>query len=170
MQTINVVGGAIKMVFKQGVLKEEKIKFTLSLCAVAFPYIIIIVYSLLYHSEFESFATFLLVFFFSIFLLLIFMGIKNLEWYCIFDDRIEARCIYGVKNSVHYDEVVFIEEAKINLTTRGMQKTFYVFNDGRKNIFGINSCYNNKKFNFRIYKTNELENYIQNTLNLAVRN
>ena len=30
------------------------------------------------------------------------------------------------------------------------------------------SCYNNKKFNLRIYKTNWLENYIINTLKFKV--
>lgn len=52
-----------------------------------------------------------------------------------------------------------------------MEKTFYIFNDGRKNnnnILDVNSCYNSKKYNLRIYKTAELENYILNIRNLPI--
>ena len=45
----------------------------------------------------------------------------------------------------------------------GMEKEFYILNDGRKNnknFANINSCYNKKKFNLRIYKTPELEKFI----------
>ena len=61
----------------------------------------------------------------------------------------KERYIYGKKNSVYFNNVSSVEKVKINLTTRGMEKEFYIFNDGRKNnanIFNINSCYNNKKF------------------------
>ena len=88
---------------------------------------------------------------------------KNLEWYCIFNDRIEVRCPFGKKNVVYYNNILFVEEVGISLTTRGEDKPFYVFNDGRKNngnIFNVNSCYNKRKYNVRIYKTSMLENYI----------
>ena len=75
------------------------------------------------------------------------------------------------KNSVYFDNVIFVEELQINLSSRGMEKTFYIFNDGRKNnnnILDVNSCYNSKKYNLRIYKTAELENYILNIRNLPI--
>ena len=71
----------------------------------------------------------------------------------------------------HGIEFFGVEDIEINLTTRGMKRRFLIFNDGRKNnsnFFDLNSCYNNKKFNLRIYKTNELENYIINTLKYKV--
>lgn len=116
-------------------------------------------------------VTFLIIIILPILLLIIFIGINNLEWYYIYNDHIEARNLYGIKNTVFYDNVSFIEEVKINLTTRGMKKEFYIFNDGRKNnnnIFDNNSCYNTKKLNFRIYKTKELEKYIVNILKFNI--
>ena len=104
-------------------------------------------------------------------ILTILIGFKYLEWYCIYDDHIEVRNIYGKKNSVFFNNVSSVEEIEINLTTRGMKKVFYIFNDGRKNngnIFDVNSCYNNKKFNLKIYKTEKLENYIKNILKFKV--
>lgn len=113
------------------------------------------------------FITIFLIALFPILIIILLIGFKNLEWYIVYNNKIEVRNIYGIKNIVFYDSVLFIEELEINLTTRGMNKKFYIFNDGRKNnnsIFNINSCYNNKKFNLRIYKTKELENYINNNL------
>ncbi len=109
--------------------------------------------------------------FLPILILMILIGFKNLEWYCIYDDHIEVRNIYGMKNSVYFNNVSNVEKVEINLTTRGMKKVFYIFIDGRKNnnnIFNINSCYNNKKFDLRIYETDKLENYIINTLKFKV--
>lgn len=159
------------MVFKQGVLKEEKFKFFSGLILGGlFPYIVIVILGLVDSAPIEVDSApieFILIFsllFFPIILLGILIGMNYLEWYYIFDDRIEVRCPYGIKNSVYYDKVEFIEELKINVYTRSGEKTFYMFNDGRKNnnsFFNLNSCYNKKKFNLRIYKTNRLKNFIQ---------
>jgi hypothetical protein len=46
-----------------------------------------------------------------------------------------------------------------------------MFNDGRKNngnAFDLNSCYNKKRYNLRIYKTREFESFIKNTLKIAL--
>lgn len=161
------------MIFKQKVLKEEKIKFVIVIACVTILYVFISIISLIKNYEVKFLILLFLVISLPIFLLLILIGLKYLEWYYIYDDHIEVRNIYGVKNTVYFNNVSLIEEVEINLTTRGMKKTFYIFNDGRKNnnnILEINSCYNNKKFNLRIYKTDMLENYIKNTLKIKLNN
>lgn len=159
------------MIFKQNVLKEEIIYFLILVICVLTPYISIIVIGLI-REENPKFMLFILsIMFIPLLILTILIGFKYLEWYCIYDDHIEVRNIYGKKNSVFFNNVSSVEEVEINLTNRGMKKMFYIFNDGRKNngnIFNINSCYNNKKFNLKIYKTNKLENYIINTLKFKV--
>lgn len=159
------------MIFKQNVLKEEIIKFLIGVIGVLAIYIAIIVIGLTTEENPKLLLFGLSIIFFPILILMILIGFKYLEWYCIYDDHIEVRNIYGKKNSVFFNNVSSVEEVEINLTNRGMKKMFYIFNDGRKNnshIFNINSCYNNKKFNLKIYKTNKLENYIIKTLKFKV--
>ena len=159
------------MIFKQNVLKEEIIKFLIGVIGVLTIYISIIVIGLITEENPELLLFSLSIIFIPILILMVLIGFKYLEWYCIYDDHIEVRNIYGKKNSVFFNNVSSVEEIEINLITRGMEKTFYIFNDGRKNngnIFDVNSCYNNKKFNLKINKTNKLENYIINTLKFKV--
>ena len=161
----------VNMIFKQNILKEEKIKFLISIIGVFTIYIAIFVIGLITEENLELLLFFASMIFLPILIPMILIGFKNMEWYCIYEDHIEVRNIYGKKNSVFFDNVYSVEEIEINLTARGMKKRFYIFDDGRKNnsnIFDINSCYNNKKFNLRIYKTNKLENYIINTLKFKV--
>lgn len=159
------------MIFKQNVLKEEIIKFLIVVIGVITIYISIIVIGFITEENPELLLFSSSIIFIPILISMILIGFKYLEWYCIYDDHIEVRNIYGKKNSVFFNNVSSVEEIEINLITRGMKKVFYIFNDGRKNngnIFNINSCYNNKKFNLKIYKTNKLENYIINTLKFKV--
>lgn len=159
------------MVFKQSVLKEEIIKFLIVVIGVISIYIAILVIGLITEEDPKLMVFGLSIIFIPILISMILIGFKYLEWYCIYDDHIEVRNIYGKINSVFFNNVSTVEEIEINLTTRGMEKVFYIFNDGRKNtsnIFNINSCYNNKKTNLRIYKTNVLENYIINTLKFSI--
>ena len=160
------------MVFKQNVLKEEKLKFAITLIPIFFPSLIGTL-SCLGDTDIKVLITFLLAIYLPIFLLLLFLALINLEWFHIYEDRIEVKYIFGKKNIVYFDKVVFVQELKINLTTRGRtEKNFYIFNDGRKNnsnFFDLNSCYNKKKFNLRIYKTDELENYVNNVLKLKIK-
>lgn len=160
------------MIFKQNVLKEEKIKFLISVISVFVSYIAIFVIGLITKENLKLLLFCTSLIFVPILILMVLIGFKNLEWYCIYEDHIEVRNIYGMKNSVYYNNVSKIEEVKIKLITRGMEKTFYIFNDGRKNndnMIDINSCYNKKKFNLRIYKTDKLENYIINILKFDVK-
>ena len=150
------------MIFKQGVLKEEKIKFLIAIIAPFIPFFAVFAIGIV-QDEIQSVLVFSLIFFAPLFSIAVLVGLTNLEWFHIYEDRIEARYIFGVKNIVYFEKVSNIHQVKINLTTRGMEKEFYIFNDGRKNnnsYFDLNSCYNKKKFNLRIYKTLELENFI----------
>ncbi len=159
------------MIFKQGILKEEKIKFLSSIIAVLIIPLAILIIILINKDNLKLFIIFSLIFVFSILIILILLGLKNLEWFHIYEDKIEARCLFGIKNIVYFKDVLFVQELKINLTSRGTPKYFLVFNDGRKNndsFFDLNSCYNKKKCNFRIYKTPEIENYVINVLKLKV--
>ena len=160
------------MVFKQNVLKEEKLKIAIAVIPIFFLSLIGILYCLGNTDNIEVLITFLLVFYLPMFLLMLLLGLINLEWFHIYEDRIEVRYIFGKKNIVYFDKVVFVQELKIGLTARGSDKDFYIFNDGRKNnsnFLDLNSCYNKKKFNLRIYKTDELENYVNNVLKLKIK-
>lgn len=159
------------MIFKQCVLREEKIKLSIILTCVSIPLLFLILFALLNNENAEMLITFLLICCFPIYITMLLIGVINLEWFCVYEDRIEVKCLFGTKNTVYYNKVLFVEEIKICLTSRGMEKTFYIFNDGRRNnnIINVNSCYNNKRWNLRIYKTPKLESYIINTLNLQVK-
>ena len=158
------------MIFKQKVLKEEKIKLLIVTICSVLPLVVIIVYALIRREDFKSIMA-VIVMFLPIYFLLALLGLRYLEYYCVYADHIEVRNVYGIVNSVYFSNVLFVEEVEINLIKRGMERTFYIFNDGRRNnnnIFDINSCYNNKKNNLRIYKTQELENYIKTILKIEI--
>ena len=90
--------------------------------AVTVPYIaLIIIFGFLYRSE-RMFLVVLTLIFLPIWLLMLLIGFKNIEWFCIYDDHIDVRTIYGIKNSVYYDNVSFVEEVGISLTARGTKK------------------------------------------------
>ena len=152
------------MVFKQGVLKEKK-DITISLSIVFVWVWLALVLVILYKEENPMIPIVAWSLFWLPFdLILIFGQLHECEWHCVYDDRIETRCIYGIKNTVHFENVLLIEELPISITTRGKDYAFYIFNDGRKNngnFLDCNSCYNRKKYNLRIYKTPELEEFIK---------
>lgn len=159
------------MIFKQGISKEEKIKFLSSIIAILIIPLVILIIEIIKEESLEPFIFFLLIFFIPILLIMILIGLNNLEWFYIYEYKIEARCIFGIKNIVYFKDVLFVQELKINLTVKGMAREFLVFNDGRKNnnsYFDITSCYNKKKTNLRIYKTPEIENYITTTLKFKI--
>ena len=155
------------MIFKQDVLKEQKTVVRAGVGVILFVFFALILVFLFDGGEVSPITEVLppTLFFLPLVLLNILMGFNYWEWHCVYDDKIETRCIYGIKNIVFYDKILFIEEALIPITTRGGHTRFYILNDGRKNnnsFFDINSCYNRKKFNLRIYKTPELEEFIKN--------
>lgn len=159
------------MIFKQSILKKEKIKFIFLWICVLTPMVPIIFLNLISYDSFPFLCILLLMLFLPIYFLILIISLKNLEWFYIYSDRIEVRCLFGLKNIVYYDNVLFVEEIDIKLSSRGMTTRFYMFVDGRNNnnIINVNSCYNNKKFNLRIYKTPELEEYIVKTIGLQIK-
>ena len=162
------------MIFKQNALKEEKIRFLIAVTGVFALYLATIVLCLTQKEENPEDAVFVLsILFFPILILMILIGLNCIEWFCVYNNRIEAMCIYGRKNVVYFKDVLFVQELTINLTKRGMPKKFLVFNDGRKNstiFFGLaNSCYNIKRSNLQIPKTPQLEKYVIEVLKFEIK-
>lgn len=156
-------------VFRQRISEEEKWKFIsipIVFCAVWLPLVLV---GIIRDGEMGLVLTATVIIFTPILLLGALPGLYYLEWFCVYSDRIEARTVYGIKNIVYFRDVQFVEELQIKLTTRGVSRAFYIFHDGRQcynnqAVLPHNSCYNKKKYSFRIRKTPELENYIRNTL------
>ena len=99
-------------------------------------------------------------------------ALSILEWFHIYEDRIEARGIFGCKNKVIYKNVEYVEETMIHINSYET-RLYYIFHDGRKMYRGghlnRNTFLNHKKYMLRIPKTLETENYILNTLHLEIR-
>ena len=160
------------MIFKQGILKEEKIKLLIFIIAVLILPVAILIICIIREEDLLP-LMFLSIFMLPIYILMMLFGLNNLEWFHIYEDKIEARCIFGIKNIVYFKDVLFVQELKINLTSRGTPKQFLILNDGRKNndsLFDLNSCYNKRHYNLRIYKTPEIEIFLTNYLSLKINN
>ena len=110
------------MIFKQGVLKEEKIKFSIILTCLFILLFSLLIISIICEGTFELIFTFFSIILLPLFLILLLFQLNCFEWFCIFNDRIEVRCPYGIKNKVYFNKILSIEEVSINLTTRGMEK------------------------------------------------
>ena len=82
------------MIFKQNVLKEEIIYFLILVICVLTPYISIIVIGIIREENLEFMLIILSIMFIPLLILTILIGLKYLEWYCIYDDHIEVRNIY----------------------------------------------------------------------------
>ena len=112
------------MIFKQNVLREEIIKFLIVVIGVFTIYIAVIVIGLITEENPKILLFGLSIIFIPILIFITLIGFKYLEWYCIYDDHIEVRNVYGKKNSVFFNKVFSVEEVEINLTNRGMKKSF----------------------------------------------
>jgi hypothetical protein len=94
------------------------------------------------------------------------------ETFYIYDDHIDVRGIFRIKNSVYYDKVSYVEEAELVYDLKSwMYCKYYIFHDGRKRDSkeGENYRFNERKLSLRIYKTEKLEDYIKNTLKLPIK-
>ena len=160
------------MVFKQGILKEKLIIVSIALACALLPYVFILILIATKATDIEKGPLFLLfsVWFLPLYILCVLFEAFNLESFCIYNDRIEARNFLGIKNVVYFERVQRVEERGIKLTAKGTIKQFYVFQDGRKNtnFFKHDSCNNKRKLSFRIHKTAELEDFVVNQLGLEV--
>lgn len=159
------------MIFKKKILWKRLFISGIVFVGVLFFPIVLFIHSLIIN-ELREYLINSSILFLPIILLSLLWDFWYLEWYYVYEDHIEVRTIYGIKNIVYYSNVLFVEEKVIYLTMHGyLQETFYIFNDGRKKdrkTFGIGRYYNRKKYNLRIYKTKELENYIVNTLKIKI--
>jgi len=160
--------GLRMLIYKQNISKEELWKFSLPLVAILIGYLSLMLMGIVRDGEKETVIVFAGVLLIPILLLNVIVGLYYLEWFCVYADRIEAKSIYGIKNIVYFRNIQFVEELEINLTTRGMPRLFYIFHDGRENyraqsVFARNSCYNKKKYNLRIRKTEAIERLVQGT-------
>ena len=159
------------MIFKQKILWKRLLISGIAFVALLVFPIVLFIHSLI-KNEWREYLIISSILFLPIILLSLLWDFWYLEWYYVYADHIEVRTIYGIKNIVYYSDVLFVEEKVINLTIHGdLQETFYIFNDGRKKdrkTFGIGRYYNRKKYNLRIYKTKELENYNVNTLKIKI--
>ena len=159
------------MVFKQGIPKEEKTKFFVGNLCIFIPFFVLTAIFVFNSDNICGWLLFSLLTFGPLFVAALFISIHQLEWFSVYRDRIDVRNVFGVKNMVFYENVQYVEEREIPLTSRGTYKTFYIFVDGRKtrrDLYGRRSCYNSRKYNLLIYKTPELENYISNVLHLKI--
>jgi hypothetical protein len=154
------------MILKIRPPREEILKLTLALISILIPSLFVGIW-IIVNDNFELLLVYIGIFHFPISLLAFLLYLNQLEWYFIYSDRIEVKGLFSVKNTVCFEKVLFVERVEIPLTSRGMYRTFFIFNDGRKNngnILDSNSCYNQKKYNLRTYITPELEEYISKTL------
>lgn len=98
----------------------------------------------------------------------LYYGLNKIEWFYIYEDRIEARCALRVNNVVYYENVKFIEDVRIDVDAH-VVNSFYIFNDGRVNTKKNKlEPINNKSINLRINKTKELEDFVKNNLQIEI--
>lgn len=159
------------MIFKQKALKEHKIFSIFLIACISIIFLSIILFLLIRGDDAREVIAFSLGLFLPAFLILCLCSISILEWYYIYDDRIEARGINGIINVVYFEDVIYVEEIKLHDRSNNYRQ-FYQFNDGRKNnnnpMYIYNLPLNKRKYNLRIYKTKELEEFLKNKNSLKV--
>lgn len=149
------------MIFKQHPSKEELLKFFIYLAImIALPLLLLIIVLIREIDAINAYLV-LLAIYMPFLTIAILIQLRYLEWYIAYEDRIEVRNIYRIKNVVFVKDIKSVKEEKIAMTSRGTYRPFYIFDDGRKDgAFDCNSCYNNKKYNLRVYKTKKFEKYV----------
>ena len=156
------------MVFKQDAIKMIKRENLLT----ALSYVVMISLFVMSCLE-EGIDSFELgqILFASIMLLLLFLdSINDTEIYYIYKDRIEVKNGFEKRtiNKVYFDKVKYIEETEVNVYRLRGKLTYYIFNDGREN--GSIYKYRNKSsYNLGIYKTPELEAYLENVVKVEIK-
>lgn len=152
-----------RKLFTIPILKEEKVSFILSIIGIIILPMILVVINCVKGDDIVTLGQLLLILFLPLFIVGLALGAASLEWFNVYEDRIEAVCLYKIKNTVYFKDVVFVEQTKIYVFVKGKPRDFYIFNDGRKNnnsIINTNSCHNAKKFNLRIYKNPKIDELI----------
>ena len=93
-------------------------------------------------------------------------GLFDSERFEIYEDKIIVRNnALRIRNMVLLENVKFVEEGKLSIGGAENFVDYYILNDGRKNKRSgwqyRNGIYNKKKYNLRIYKTEELEAFLK---------
>ncbi len=96
----------------------------------------------------------------SLFLFVIAISLACFEWFHVYEDRIEVRSCFGLRNVVYFKDVNKVYD----IYTTDSQKGYYIFEDGRNNCSDFQELRvfsNTKKYRVRIYKTKQLIQFIQ---------
>lgn len=104
--------------------------------------------------------------------ILMYVCIARTEWFYIYEDRIEARSVFGIRNVVYFCDVIMIQEKFLGVK---VSFSYYFFKDNRKTHKeegqkckftetekGSPNAFNTKKYCLRIHKTPRLEEFINN--------
>ena len=152
-----------KLLFKQPVQKKQK-EILRDFLVIAGVYFLIAIISAIFV---EIKALILSSFSLLIILFCIHYWLHDMEWIEIYEDKIIVKNnAQRIKNMVLLENVKFVEEGKLNLLNNAPELVdYYILNDGRKNKRPgwphRNEFRNKKKYNFRIYKTEELEAFLK---------
>ena len=138
---------------------------------IAITILIIVAY---FNGTKEAFFFLTMVFLF-LFLILNIAYLRCFEWFLIYDDRIVARTIYGITNSVYFLDVFCVEKTKIQIGSRGNLIEGWLLFDGRpaaKYSFVLESeeipnVLNDKRFCLRIPYSKKNEIIINSILNIV---
>ncbi|MBR5137797.1 MAG: hypothetical protein IKV30_07275 [Clostridia bacterium] len=151
-----------KLLFKQPVHQGQKEMMLAFLILAGFCFFITMIACVIWGNKGLAFL------FFPIYQLVfsVFYWILECERFEIYEDKIIVRNALRTKNIVLLENVKFVEEGKLNLAGKGEGLVdYYILNDGRKNKRPgwphRNEFLNKKKYNFRIYKTEELEAFLK---------
>ncbi len=153
------------MVFKQKISEDVKVLLIAS-------GVVMFLYSLMLPIAFACVGSFKAAFIsfpitFLIFLLIDSSNLDMIEWFFIYDDKIEVRGIFGIKNTVYLRDIKYVEDIYFYFC-RSTFKHLYIFDDGREEKINRKKWTNKKKRSFRIYKTPELENFLKEK-NIEIR-
>ena len=159
------------MVFKQGVAKFEK-EILMSVI-ITFGVVYVLMFGLLLVPDLDRMGILFVFLFYSLLCAFVILStLPRLEWFYVYNDRIEAVGVYGKKNIVYFKDVLCVKEESLAVVNYH-REDFFVFDDGRKNykdnlIHHLDSHLNKKKYNFVVPKTEQLEDYITNVLKLEI--
>ena len=95
----------------------------------------------------------------SIILLLITLPL--VQWFYVYDDRIEVHSVFGKVNEVYFENVIDVIEKELPVMSRAFAP-HYIFDDGRKEKWCFESTFQNHRNRMvRIYITEELKELIE---------
>lgn len=157
------------MLYKQGIMREDKIINTIGTVFSALMGVLWLSLPLLAGEKDYRVIVGWMVIWLPVCLFLILMPLNYYEWFCFYADRVEVRCVFGIKSVAYYKDVTFIEKKKLagNYSRCWMA---YLFHEDKKEIrwrfsdildYEFSIWYNRRRRNVRVYYTEELERFIE---------